>query len=1101
MRKKSLLLSILIFLGIATNVASAQERTLTGKITDKAGSLPGVSVLLKGTTSGVVTNDDGTYSIALPKADATLIYSFIGYTTQEIVVGASATTMDVILKEEDKNLTEIVVTALGVKKEFRKIGYASTEIKGADLVKARDANPINSLIGRVSGLDVGGSAEMFGRPQLVLRGSTDLLYVVDGVPINSDTWNISPDDIESYTVLKGPNAAALYGSRGINGAIIMTTKRGTKDKKGWTIDFNSTTSVQTGFLTEPESQTEYGRGSNFVYSYGDRLYDNAQRLQEYGPRFDGQPVKQYDSPYDPTTGIRTATPWLARGANNFHTFMETGVISTNNIALSSAGENYDIRTSFSHTYQKGQAPNTSLYFDNVSLTSGYNFNKQLRAEASVNVSLQTSPNIPDSDYGPNSYVYMFKVYGSSDYDINDLKDIYKGPTGVNGLTQYAPEYGRLNSAWFMAKKWLRSHDKTDVFGQIKLSYKINDDFNVSLRTQQTTWSLLRTEQVPASANLNTYLPWYSFGWYGDFREDRRNLNENNTDILASYNKQISDWGLGVNVGASTRNFSYNSTWGTTKALALPNVYTLSNSVSPALSYSYNAKMQTYSGYYNVDLSYKNYFNINTTGRLENLSTLPAGSNTFFYPSVSISSVISQYAKLGDALSFLKLRASFADVKGALTSASIGSAYNAVTGNGLGNLLGYGTEYQSSYDGPSYANQNQYSLGSYYNGTTAVSYSNTVANPNIKPYDRTSYEGGVDAKFFGNRLGFDFTYFYQINGPNIFADGVAPSTGYYGINQNGLTTNKKGFEISLNGSPIKNPNGFSWDIGAVYSTYNETLKDIYNGEKSIFLNGHNYVVGDRLDDYYGTKFVRDGSGNIVNTSGGLPQQAPVLADGSNRGLIGHLNPDFSFGINNRFSYKSVSISFQFDGRVGGKIYNRVAYQGNNGGTSLASASGDFGVARLAEWNSYKTNGKVTPAYLGQGVTITGGTPKYVNGQLSNLGELTFAPNTNPVTVQSYLSSGVGANFDEYYMIDRTFAKLREIQIAYNFPTEWLKGKGISRASISLVGRNLLYFAATKDFDIEQYASGFNFTDKSLTGTFPDLQTPVARSYGVNLNVTF
>ena len=338
---------------------------------------------------------------------------------------------------DGKTLSEVVITALGVKKEVRKIGYSVSEIKGADLTIARDPNPINSLVGKVAGLSVGASAEFFGRPQLVLRRSTDLLYIVDGVPISSDTYNVSADDIESYTILKGPNAAALYGFRGVNGAIVISTKRGTKDKKGWSIDFNSTNVFEHGFIVNPVSQTEYGRGKQFKYSYGDVLYDNKQRLPEWGPRFEGQLVKQYDSPYDPITGIRTATPYKARGANNFTNFAQTGMITTDNISLATTCEKSDVRLSYSHTYQKGMFPNTKLNLDNFNINTGYNFSSTFRIEGNLNLNVQYSPNIPDVSYGPNSYSYMFKVYGSADYDVNSLKDIYKGPMGVNNLVQYA----------------------------------------------------------------------------------------------------------------------------------------------------------------------------------------------------------------------------------------------------------------------------------------------------------------------------------------------------------------------------------------------------------------------------------------------------------------------------------------------------------------------------------------------------------------------------------------------------------------------------------------------------------------------------------------
>lgn len=1095
--------TMLVALLISTGV-SAQDRKITGKVLNTAG-IGVASANVKGKISNrqTLTDSVGNFTIVVPSSETTLEATSLGFLLRSISINGK-TNVSIYLNDDPKQLTDVVVTALGIRKETKKIGYATTNIKGEDLVKARDVNGVQSLIGKVAGLTIGASAEMLSKPQVVLRGSTDLLYVVDGVPINSDTWNFSPDDVESYNILKGPNAAALYGFRGINGAIIITTKRGSKERKGWQIDVNSSNMIEKGFITEPQSQTQYGRGTKYVYSYGDRLYDNAQRLQEYGPRFEGQLIKQYDSPYDPTTGIRTATPWLARGADNFHKFMEAGILSTNNVSLSASGDKYDIRMSYSHTYQKGTAPNTWVNFDNMNINTGYNFTDRLRLEGNMNLNLQYSPNIPDASYGPNSYVYMFKVYGSADYDINDLKNIYKGPMGVNNLTQYAPEYGRENSAWFIADKWLRTHNKTDVYAYLKLSYKVSPSINVSVRSQVTTWSQLRTEIVPASTNLNTYLPWYYFGWYGDYREDRRNVLENNTDVLGTYNKKVSNnWTLSANLGASSRAFNYNSFYGTTKDLAIPNVYSLSNSINPALSYTYGSKMQVFSGYGSFDASYKKFFTIAATGRVDNLSTLPTGYNTFFYPSVSASSVLTDYLDLPKVISFFKIRASYADVKGGLTSSTVPSAYTAITGISTGTLFGYGTDLYSSYDGPTYTNQNTYSIASYYNGTTSVNYSNTIANPTLKPFDVESLELGTDIRFFNNRLGFDMTYFRTINGPLIYQLGVAPSTGFYSQNVNGITSLKNGFEIAMNASPIKNRGGFSWDVNINWATYKETLKAIYGNQSYLAINGHNYTVGERLDNFYSTKFVRDGAGNIVNAAG-VPISAPSLSDNSNRGLIGHLNPDFTFGVSNKVSYKSFSLSFQFDGRIGGKIYDRVLYQGNNGGTSIESASGAFGVARLADWNVAKGNGGTLPStypgsYVGQGVVIASGTPHYTNGQIDNMSSLTFATNTTPTTVQNYLSSGIGSNFDEYYMVDRSFVKLREVSLSYNLPAKFVNKKLFKAVSVSLVGRNLLYFAKRQDFDIEQYASGFNIADRSVGGTSStDLQSAVARRFGFNLN---
>ncbi|SEW35169.1 SusC/RagA family TonB-linked outer membrane protein [Chitinophaga arvensicola] len=1079
--------------------AIAQERIIKGKVSGTDGvAIPGVSVREKGKSGGAFTNEGGEFSIKTSGSFATLVFSYVGYLPQEVNTG-SESSFSITLKEDNKRLDEVVVTAMGIRKEAKRLGYSVQEVKGADLVKARDPNPINSLAGKVAGLTVGANPEMLGRPEIVLRGSKDLLFVVDGAPINSDTWNINPDDIESYSVLKGANAAALYGFRGINGAIVITTKRGTKDSKGWQVDVNSSTMLEKGFLALPKIQEEYGRGTTFKYSYGDQLYDNGQRLPEWGPRFEGQPIKQYDSPYDPVSHVRTATPWTARGKDNFQKFMEDGVINNNNISLSTATDRSDIRISLSNMNQKGMNPNTKLHTYTLAINAGYKITDKLKIEASANINKQYSPNIPDVNYGPNSYIYMFQVYGSADYDINDLKDIYKGPQGVPNLIPYAQEYGRENSAWFIAKKWLRSHDKTDINGYIKASYKFNDALNLNLRTQITTWNQLRTEQVPAGTNLNTYTPWYYFGWYGDYREDRRNLFENNTDLILNYDKKVGKFNISALAGGSMRSFNYNSLWGTTKALAIPNVYVLTNSKEQYSSYTWDSKMQVYSGFYSFDVTYGPYLTLSHTGRVDHVSTLADGYNTFYYPSVSLSSVINDYVSLPKFISLLKVRGSYANVKGALTSPTAASAFTQITGKSTNSgLLGYGTDLYTSYDGPTYNNQMAYSLANYYNNQPSADFSSTISNPTLKPFTVSSYEAGLDLRLFNNRLGADFTYFTSLNGPQIFALGVAPSTSYSAHNVNAITSKKKGFEIALNAAPLRNPKGLNWDLSVNYATYKETLNDIYGDEQAVTLNNHNYKKGERLDAIYGPGFVHDGSGNIVY-SGGLPLRAP--SDIGNNKLLGYANPDFSFGFTNRFSYKNFSLSFQVDGRIGGKIFNEVYKDGMNGGTALASASGDFGKARLADWQS-TNNGTVAPTghYIAPGVKIVSGTPVYQNGEIVNMKDIQFAPNDVATTVQTFVSSGIG-NVNEYWMVDRSFAKLREVTLGYSLPSKFLqRNRFIKAASFSLVGRNLLYFSKSKDIDLDQFASGYNDTDRSL-GNGGVLQSMTARRMGFNVNLSF
>ncbi len=1091
-----------VLFGLLLLSGSAQaQRVVRGKITEASGAvIPGVSILLKGTTAGTTSNIDGTYSLNVVDEKAVLVYSFIGYNPQEIPVG-NQSVIDVKLAESTEQLGEVVVTALGIKKEARTIGYTTQDIQGDQLIKAREPNPINSLTGKFAGLTVGTSAELLNKPKLLLRGSSDLLFVVDGVPINSDTWNVSADDIETYTVLKGPNAAALYGFRGQNGAIMITTKRGSKDKRKFAVDFNTSTMFDKGFLALPDRQSEYGYGNNFKYAYGNKLYDEDggyRRTNIWGPRFEGQLVPQYNSPVDPVTGIRTGTPWNAVGADNFKRFVQTGVISTNNVSVSSSGEKHDLRLSVSNNYQRGIYPNSRLNITNFNLNSGFNFTDKLRLEGSLNVNVQSSPNIPDYSSGPEGYVYAFQVYGSSSWDIADMRDYYKGPQGKPGVQEYYAEYGRSNNPYFVAYEWLHEHKKTDIYGYTRLNYKINDALSVSLRTQITTWNQLRTEKLPYSA-ISYKTPDIR---QGDYREDRRNLLENNTDLLITFNKEVAkDFRINASAGGNLRNFAYNSSWATTDFLIVPGVYGFGNSKNPVRAYSFRSDMRVLSAYATADFTYKNLATLGVTGRFDKLSTLPKVNNTYFYPSVALSTVVSDYLKLPDAITFLKVRGSYANVRSGLTQSEIGTAYRAVTGTGTPDLIGYGTDLATSYDGPSYTNQNTYAITTgLYNNTPMANLNPTLANKTLKASTSSSYEYGFDAKFLRNRLTVDVTHFTSLNGPQIFALPLPTSTGYYAENVNGLVTKRTGWEVALTGSVLKNPSGLNWDVLANWSTFKETLKEIYGNETSIYLSGpdHVFTIGDRLDGYYSYNFLRDPSGNIINAATGQPLTRP--AGTAYKQLLGYTNPDYVWALNNRFSYKNVTFSFQFDGRVGGTIRDQVYAYAINAGNQTSLTTGAFGEARLKEWQSTANSTKAaTPYYVGEGV-VANGTVKFdANGNISNYGELTFAPNTKAVTVQSYAQGIYNSGIEESYLVSKTYAKLREVILGYQIPATALP-KFIRAVSVSLVGRNLLYFAQRKDFDLDQFPEGYSPTSNSTLRS-ASLQSSTFRRFGVNLNLTF
>jgi TonB-linked SusC/RagA family outer membrane protein len=1052
---------------LASMYATAQTESVSGKVSAPNGDpIPGVSVLLKGSNSGTTTNAEGLFRINNVSSRNTLVFSSIGFETIEKTVG-NQSVINVTMQEDSKTLNEVVVTALGIKKDVRRTGVAIQTVDGASTVKAREPNAINALTGKVAGLTIGVQPELLRRPNISLRGNTDILYVVDGVPINSDTWNISPDDIESYSVLKGASASALYGFRGKNGAILITTKRGSKDKRGFAVEVNSSTMIDNGFYAIPKVQDEYGPGDHGRYAFvdgkggglNDGDYDGG-----WGPRFEGQLIPQYDSPIDPITGKRTATPWVARGKDNLERFLDPGVLSTNNISVSSSGEKYNLRFSTSHIHQKGIVPNTKLNITNFNMTSDYKFSKKLSFESNLQYNRQYTPNIPDINYGPNSIIYNMTLWAGADWDVDDMKNYWQ--PGKEGVQQIYAEYQRYNNPYFMSYEWLRGHYKTDVIGQAALNYKITDYLEASLRTQVTTWNLFRNEKMP-----------YSAGSYsrderrGDYREDRRNLFENNTDILLKFEKDIvKNFNAKIWAGGNIRTFEYSSQYGSTDYLNVPGLYNFSNSANPVRSSNFNSAMRVNSAYYSADFTFKNFATLSTTGRVDKLSTLPTGNNTFFYPSVALSTVVSDYLRLPTTISFLKFRASYANVKDGLTRSTIGTT----PALGEGNPLAYGDQYYSPYDGPAYTNAAVYSTPFAYNNQPSAYFTNTLNNPELNPSSTSQSEFGMDLRILRNRLGFDLTYFISDEGPRIFSLPLSSTTGYTAALVNGIKTQKTGWELAITGSPIKNPDGFNWDIVANYSTFKEVLTEIYPGVNSL---NQFFKVGDRLDKFYGRAFAKSPDGQIINDASGRPIYSPANQ------FLGYINPNFVFGINNKFNYKNINFSFQFDGRIGGVISNYIQRQTFRGGRHIETTTGIFAEARPQDAVGVK-------AFIGEGVQVSNGVPiKFdADGNITNYSELQFKTNDTKQFVQDYVSRFY--NSDEGNLMSRSFGMLREVVIGYSLPEKWF-GKNIRNANVSLVGRNLLYFAEKRDIDLNQYVGGGG----------SGLQTPSVRRYGLNLNFTF
>lgn len=1038
MRALTLCLAMLL-----VNIAAQAQQKITGKVTDESQQpVPGVTIKVKGANAGTVSGDNGAFSLSVPP-DATLQIMSLGFVPQEVQV-KNRTVINVMMTADKKALSEVVVTALGIKKERKAVGFSVQEVKGSDLVKAREPNALNSLTGKVAGLTIAASPNLFGDPGVLLRGHSNVLIVVDNVIVKSDSWNLSPDDIESYSVLKGANAAALYGALGVNGAIVITTKKGTANKHGFSVEFNSSTQVQTGYNAIPKYQTEYGPGDGFEYAFkdgkGSGINDNDYFI--WGPRFEGQPITQYNSPVNAGTGELEPLPWLARGKDNLKNFLRNGLLSTNNLAISTRNEKSDMRLSVSQTYQQGTIPNTQVASTNFNFNGGLNAGEKLRFETNINYNKQYTKNYPNVGYGPQSLIYLITIWGGVDYDIRDLRKYWK--PGKEGLEAYNREYTLYNNPWLVAYENLRGYYKDDIYGYIKMDYDLNSKLKFSARTNVSTYQLNRSIRYPVSGTF--YSPYNIVGGY---EESYTQLWENNTEASLNYTDKFGQFNVHGALYGNLRTLAYKQMSGATLGgLVVPGVYTLSNSVLPNSPSNVKATKQVASAYSFIDLDYRNFLFLSATGRFDRSSTLPEKNSTYFYPSLSLSALVSEMVKLPRVISYLKVRGSYANVASDLGTEP----------DNLYNLL------------PSYA-----TYGTRWNNNVGVSYSGTLYDADILPSRVKTLEGGVEARFFTNRLGFDVARYRNEEGPGIVNVSVSNASGVNTIQKNAFTYIRKGWEITANGRPIQRSN-FTWDVLANWSTTHRWLKEI----DGVLNRNGNVRLGERTDGYYINDFQRDEQGNMIVGTNGLPAYNPYAT------RIGYSDNDFEASLNNSFRYKGIGFSFQLDGRFGGLINNYLDGYQWSAGTHPESAS----EYRYADWTH-----RDDPNWKGS--VMTKG-QKIVSGQLNTdqdgkvvTDTRKFAPNDVPVLWQTWARNFYQSGYQ--LARNRTYVKLREVVLTYSLPSKLLDRTNFIRsASFSLVGRNLLYFTGegTRSMDLDQY-----------TGNISNLQTPSVKSFGLNVNLTF
>lgn len=1043
-----------------------------GKVTNAENQpLTGVSVFVKEGNKGTYTNESGEFTITVEK-DNIIVFSMVGYVNQEIKI-TSGDLLNIQLKPEDGKMNEVIVTALGVRKEKVKVAYAVQEVKGDALQKAPETNVANNLTGKVAGLSVYTKSTLFENPEVYLRGQATLI-VIDGVPTKTDFWNINPNDIESINVLKGTAASTLYGSLGINGAIMITTKKGKGGANGMEISYNTTTQFQSGFLVLPKTQTQYGMGWNGYYAFvdgkgGNGWYDDYGYV--WGPKLDVpnanntsgfEEYPQYNSPYDPDTWYEFTqngytdyshykpTPWVSKGKNNLKNFLSNGMSTSHNLSIAGKSEKSDYRISVSHVYQKGQVPNTKLNSTTVSVAGSLRITEKLKAEASLSYNRQYTPNYPTTGYGPSNYFYNILLWMGPDVDINDLRNYWQPaggrtnssgtfiPYGVKNIQQSNYNYTWYNNPWFLANEYLRGYTNDVIIAQVNGTYDFNKDLQLLVRSGLTTNNSFQDIKTP-----------YSYINYGTSAAPKGNYSVDNgnnfllvSDVLLTYKKSfLKDFSITASVGASTRyNQAKTSFARTNGGLTVPTAYNIKNSINPlsvggdnpdVLNTLNESQVSSLFGY--ADIGYKNMVYLNISGRNDWTTTLQKPYNSFFYPSFSLSVIGSEIVKLPTAISFFKLRGSYANI---------------------------------SSDVDPYYTIPVYTSGTSWNGVPSLSLPGTIITPNIHPRTTISQEYGTELRFIKNRIGLDFTYFTYLEKNFPKSVPISQASGYNSLLLNADEINRKGIEIMVTGTPVKSRN-FSWNTTVNFSTVRRTVKSYYGGDT--IRDG--IKVGERTDVYRGWTWERSPDGQIVYGSNGFPQYIDHVVN------LGTYNPDWEFGFINSFTYKNFMLSFSFDGRIGGLLYNGVEQKLYEGGMHPGTANSNRD-------ESYAGNA----TYVGQGVVVESGDVEYdVQGNVVS-DTRKFAPNTQAVKYIDWVFATYVNGIDGANLYKRTFVKLREVTLTYNAPAKLLNKTPFKGASISVTGRNLALFTNVPFMDPDGY-SGTTLADPSY------------RNIGVNLNLKF
>jgi len=1049
----------LLLVALTTLSVYAQQVTLKGLILDEnsKASVIGATIRIKGQDGGAASDANGDFSLKVKSLPATLLISSVGYKNQEVDVYENET-VTVYLSENVNRLNEVVVTALGISKEKKSLGYTMQELKSKDLENTKETNILNSLTGKLAGVRITNSQGDMGSSRIVIRGETSIagnnqpLFVVDGVPVDNSQLissvgttasrdfknaiaDLSPEDIESLTVLKGPNAAALYGSRAAHGVILITTKSG-KGQKGLGVTLSSGITIAQ-VATLPDYQNVFGQGSDGKFSYvdgkGGGVNDGVD--ESWGPKMDGRLIPQFFS-----NGV--AVPFVAH-PNNVKDFFNTGLTFDNGISVAGSDAKYDFRLGANSQKQKGVVPNSEYNKTNFTINSNYQLTKNIKVGVTANYIVTDAPTLPGGPNGNRAAGVMLQfLWSGRQVDMNELKN--------NRNNNWNNSY--YSNPYWNAYYNTTSQQKNRIIGDIHLEAKIVDGLNFRFRTGTDYYNDRRKYKIKYGTSGTPY---------GSYAEDAYTVDEKNTEAILQYTKKLnSDFSLDALAGFNVRNRSYTTNYQKAPRLAVPDLYTLTNSRDPLTSSNYYSTLRVYSGYASTQLGYKNYAYLNLTARNDWSSTLPSSNRSYFYPSVNASLVLSEALNLkSNELDFLKLRGGWSEVGNDADPYQLSTVYN----------------YQTAY-----------------NGNPIQTSSLTKLNANLKPETTRSAEFGLESSFWKNRLHLDVAYYNTNSLDQILQVNTTAASGYTSQLINAGKVNNHGVEIQLDGTPVQTRD-FKWNVAVNYSSNKSKVKILdYAGQIQNYTIGSGGVsvlasVGQAYGTLYGTAYLRDASGNIVVGANGLPK-----IDSQNK-ILGHYTPDWLGGITNTFSYKHLDLSFLINANVGGKIYSGTNATGNYTGVLAQTLTGrDTEHGGLSYY--YPNNNASGTKTLLNGSAVPNGETVYDNGIIFKGVYADGTPNTTVISAEDYYHTLY--NIGEAYIYSATYVKLREVKLTYNFSKKLIKKLGFEAASITATGRNLFFiYKAAPNIDPE---TAFN------TGNAQGLESlslPTTRTYSFNVNLKF